>query len=439
MAIRPWRNNISLYCLLLVLAMGLISCGKKEAPQQKTDDVKLIKLMTVEASLGSGRREFPGKTQATQIADLAFRINGPLVELPVQEGQYVEQGELLAKIDPRDYETIVKQVSASLQAARSQLQAMQAGARPEEMERLRADVAAREAQLEEVKTRYDRYRKLYEEEVISKQQLDSVRAEYNVAVQSLESSKQAMTQGQTGARVEDVDAQRATISGLEAQLKEAQNALADTELRAPFSGIVARKYVENHEFVQAKQNILSFQDPKRIEIAIDVPENELARAGESVANVRSVIGTLMQITAIFPAYPGREFPVELKSFETEADPTTQTFRVTFVMDQPGEPPIVPGMNAVIRAKRSADSGEPVTEFYVPLNAVFADTAGNQNVWVVDPSTQQVQRRQIVADEMSGDSIRVTDGLQSGEVIAVSAVNSLREGMKVKQMPDLEKL
>ena len=442
MAIRPWRKNLSLYCVLFfvpMFAVGLISCGKKEAPKPQTDDVKLIKLMTVETSLGTGRREFPGKTQATQIADLAFRINGPLVQLPVQEGQYIAKGELLAQIDPRDYETIVKQVSASLQAARAQLQAMQAGARPEEMERLRADVAAREATLEEVKTRYDRYRKLYEEEVISKQQLDSVRAEYNVAVQSLESSKQAMAQGQTGARSEDVDAQRATIGGLEAQLQEAQDALADTELRAPFDGIVARTYVENHEFVQAKQNILSFQDPQRIEIAIDVPENELARAGESIVHVRSVIGSLMNITATFPAYPGREFPVELKAFETEADPTTQTFRVTFIMDQPGEPPIVPGMNAVIKAKRSADSGELITEFYIPLNAIFADSAGNKNLWVVDPATEQVQRRQIVADEMSGDRIRVADGLEAGETIAISAVNSLREGMKVKQMPDLEKL
>ncbi|MCP4400374.1 MAG: efflux RND transporter periplasmic adaptor subunit [bacterium] len=442
MAIRPWRKNLSLsymLCFLLAVAMGLLSCGKKEAPETVKDDVKLVKLMTVEASLGSGRREFPGNTQATQIADLAFRIGGPLVELPVAEGEYVEQGELLAKIDPRDYETIVNQVSASLQAARAQLQAMEAGARPEDMARLQADVSAREATLDEVKTRYDRYRKLYEEEVISKQQLDSVRAEYNVAVQSLESSKQQLSKGQTGARVEDIAAQQATIRGLESQRKEAQDALADTELRAPFSGIVARTYVENHEFVQAKQNILSFQDPQRIEIAIDVPENELARAGESVANVRSVIGTLMHISATFPAYPGREFPVELKSFETEADPKTQTFRVTFVMDQPGDPPIIPGMNAVINAKRSTDSGELVTEFHVPVKAVFADSAGNKNVWVVDPATQQVQRRQIVADEMSGDNIRVADGLQAGEVIAVSAVRALREGMKVKQMPDLEKL
>ena len=424
--------------LIFIFSSLVIGCGKEEVVEEK-ETVKLIKLMTVQPSTSSGRREYPGKTQATQIADLAFRIAGPLVELPIKEGQSVEKGELLARIDPRDYQTIVNQVSASLQAQRSQLQAMEAGARPEEMERLKADVAAQEATLEEVKTRYDRYRKLYENEVISKQQLDSVRAEYNVAVQTLESAKQQLTKGQTGARVEDIEAQRSTIRGLEAQLKEAQDALVDTELLAPFSGIVARKYIENFEFVQAKQKIVSFQDPERIEIVIDVPETELARAGESRASVRQITGTLVNIYATFPVYPGREFPVELKSFETEADPKTQTFRVILIMDQPGDPPIVPGMNAVVKAKRTEGSGDLLTEFHVPLNAVFADSAGNQNVWVVDPATQQVTRRQIVADEMAGGNIRVEDGLEVGEVIAISAVRALREGMKVEQMPDLEKL
>ena len=156
---------MSFLCVVVILT-GLIGCGKKQETAPPKDEVKLIKLMTVEPSATSGRREYPGKTQAIQMADLAFRISGPLVALPIQEGQRVIKGELLAQIDPRDYNTIVNQVSASLQAAQAQLNAMEAGARPEEMERLKADVNARQAQLDEVTTRYDRYRKLYEEQVV---------------------------------------------------------------------------------------------------------------------------------------------------------------------------------------------------------------------------------------------------------------------------------
>lgn len=435
---RQIRTLIMGIVLLLIFSGLVIGCGEEEVVEQQ-ETVKLIKLMTVTPSGSTGRREYPGKTQATQIADLAFRIAGPLVELPIKEGQVVEEGGLLAKIDPRDYDTIVNQVSAALQAERSQLQAMQVGARPEEMARLHADVASRKSTLEEVTTRYDRYRKLYESAVISKQQLDSVRAEYNVAVQNLESANQQLAKGQTGARVEDIDAQQSNIRGLEAQLKEAQDALVDTELLAPFRGIVARKYVDNFEFVQAKQRIVSFQDPQRIEIVIDVPESDLARAGEVLASARQIGGTLANIFATFPAYPDREFPVELKSFETEADPNTQTFRVIFIMDQPGDPPIIPGMNAVVQSREPEGAEESGAKFYVPLNAVFADSAGNQNVWVVDQATQQVTRRQIIANEMVGSSIRVEDGLAVGDVIAISAVKALREGMNVEQMPDLEKL
>lgn len=443
MSVRPLlaRKIGVVAILILAVVFGLIGCKKKEEQpvQAPKDDVKQVKLLTIEPSLTSGKREFPGKTEATQIADLAFRISGPLIELPVKEGQRVQEGELIAKIDPRDFKTVVKQVSSSLENARAQLKAMQAGARKEEIGRLQADISAKEASVAEVKTRLDRYSKLYKDKVVAKQQVDTIQAEYDMKVQALESAKQAMSEGKAGARAEDVDAQQATIRGLEAQLQDAQNAVTDTELRAPFNGIVARKYVENHESVQAKQKIVSFQDPQRIEIIIDIPENELARAGERNASVSKVIGSIIQVTAVFPSYPNKEFPVELKAFETEADPKTQTFKATFVMDQPADSPIVPGMNAVIRAKRTVEAGAVITEFHIPVQAVFSDAAGNPNVWIVDPATQQVQRRQIVVNEMAGDRIRVTDGLAAGDVIVLSAVKSLLEGMKVKQMPELDKM
>ena len=69
----------------------------------------------------------------------------------------------------------------------------------------------------------------------------------------------------------------------------------------------------------------------------------------------------------------------------------------------------------------------------------SDARGGKNVWVVDSETQRVQSRQVVADEMVDDRIRVTAGLQPGEVIAVSAAQSLREGMRVSEMANLGEL
>ena len=188
--------------LVFGFVFGLIGCKKKEEQpvQAPKDDVKQVKLLTIEPSLTSGHREFPGKTEATQIADLAFRISGPLIELPVKEGQRVQEGELIAKIDPRDFKTVVKQVSSSLENARAQLKAMQAGARKEEIAQLQADVSAKEASVEEVKTRLDRFSKLYKEKVVAKQQVDTIQAEYDMKVQALESAKQAMSEGKAGAR-----------------------------------------------------------------------------------------------------------------------------------------------------------------------------------------------------------------------------------------------
>ncbi|GAK53174.1 efflux transporter, RND family, MFP subunit [Candidatus Moduliflexus flocculans] len=204
MSVRPFLTRKAAISALLMfgLVSGMIGCKKKEEQpvQAPKDDVKQVKLLTIEPSFSSGKREFPGKTEATQIAELAFRISGTLIEFPVKEGQRVQEGELIAKIDPRDYKTVVKQVSSSLENARAQLKAMQAGARKEEIAQLQADVSAKEASVEEVKTRLDRFSKLYKEKVVAKQQVDTIQAEYDMKVQALESAKQAMSEGKAGAR-----------------------------------------------------------------------------------------------------------------------------------------------------------------------------------------------------------------------------------------------
>ena len=198
---------------------------KKSPPEKKPrEDVKQIKLLTItDMSELSGMQEFSGITRAIQEADLAFRVPGTLKEFSVIEGQEIKKGDLLAKLDPRDFEIAVKQASASLQGAQAQLKAMKAGARPEQMAQLKANVQAREAQLDEVEARYKRFKQLYKEKVISKQQLDAVQAEHNVADSQLEAARQQLAEGQKGARDEEIEAQESQIRMLETQWQQTHN------------------------------------------------------------------------------------------------------------------------------------------------------------------------------------------------------------------------
>jgi multidrug efflux pump subunit AcrA (membrane-fusion protein) len=94
------------------------------------------------------------------------------------------------------------------------------------------------------------------------------------------------------------------------------------------------------------------------------------------------------------------------------------------------------MTANVRASEPTESEGDL--FLIPAIAVFADEAGDSHVWVVDPETMAVQRRKVKTGDLSGtDSIRIVDGLKSGDMIAISGVSRLREGMKIRPVERIE--
>jgi len=421
---------------LLFGLLALQGCGK-EPPPPPVQQAHKVKLLTLgEGGLPKGK-EYPGRTEASQTAELSFRVSGPLKEMPAQQGMVVEQGTLLARIDPRDFQTQVKDIGSQLDQANVELTRMKAGARPEDITRLEASLAGRKAEFEQRRLTEQRYREMVNKKVVSQQEYDTVKAAFDVAASNLKNAEQELDIGRKGARAEDIQAQQAKIEGLQAQMKQAEAALSDTELKAPFSGVVARTYVKNFEDVQAKQPILSMQDISRIDIKIYISESDLGRGLRS----RSISDSArnLQAEAVFAQHTGKTFPLTVKEYQTEADPKTQTFEITFQMKNPPDHPVMPGMNATVRQSMSASGPARQSGFMVPVEAVFADSSGGQNVWVADPATQKVSRRPVKTGEIGDGQIRVTDGLKSGDIIAVSAVNMLSEGMKVAPMSDLRGL
>jgi len=219
-----------------------------------------------------------------------------------------------------------------------------------------------------------------------------------------------------------------------AVLTRAEKAVQDTRLLAPFSGRVASRLVENFQDVQAKQPIVRLQDIEQLEILVDVPEN---RAIEM--RIESTDVGPPKIHATFEAAPGREFPLTLKEFSTEANPDTQTFEAVLAMPQPEGLTILPGMTAMVWAETiQTDKDSVVGSFVIPAVALFADEAGKTHVWVVDTGNNTVQKREVVTGDLSGsDGIRVSGGLKSGEMVAVSAVSRLREGMAIVPIDKVE--
>ena len=343
--------------LLAVVAAATVicqGCGEKEEPTPK-EVVRPVKVFSVQSGGGGQSMTFPGKTRANRRVDLSFKVPGPLVELPVEEGQEVKKGQLLARILPRDFKINLDQAKA------------------------RAIEAERQ---------YDRYKELYVRKQVSKAEFDRYKASRDVAA---------------------------------AQLEDAQNALKDTYLKAPFDGIVAKRYVENFEEVQAKQPIVFFQDISRIEVLVDAPETVIA----TLKHDKEV-----EATATFAAAPDKQFPLELKEFSTEADPQTQTYQVVLVMDRPQGINVLPGMTATVTGKQ-ATTGDAAARIVIPAIAVTQDSDKKPYVWVLDEKEMTVKKNEVGVGEMTGsDGIVILEGLSGGERIVTSGVTQLKEGMKV---------
>jgi RND family efflux transporter MFP subunit len=413
----------------IVAVFFLTACDETEESQVPAAKAvpRLVKTMVLTSPEVKTSERAPGKVLASQRADLKFQVPGQLIEFPVKESQKVEKDALLARLDPRDYKTNLAKVNSAIAQARAQLKAMKAGARPEDVRVLQAEVSAARARYQEAKQQYERYQDLWDRRVISKAEYDRQQSAYNVAKAQLNTAKQKLQKGKVGARSEDIQAMRSQIKGLLAQREEAQNAVDDTYLKAPFAGVIAKKFVENFQNVESKDPILSLQDISRLDIVINVPEQILISAKEP---------EFYQFVAVFEVAPERQFPLEIKEYKTEADPKTQTYRAVFTMHAPDDLRILPGMTTTVVVtekpvanQTSASKASPT--FLVPVTAVFSDELKKQYVWIVEPNTLTVQQREVKVGELTQQSIQVVNGLQLGERIVTAGVHFLQEGKKVK--------
>ena len=408
-----------------LIAMLLCGCGKKAA--EGPPSVRPVRFLEVGARGEPEVRIYPGVAQASQEVELAFRAGGRLIELNLNEGDRVEQGAVLARLDPRDFSSRLDQAKSSLESAEAELKAMKAGARPEELREMEAAMSAAQAQLTQTETDLNRAERLFAENAVAQRTYDEARTKRDQARAAVEQARAVLEKGRSGARPEDVEAAEANIRRLRSQVQEAEDALADTQLTAPFSGVIARRDVDNHQTVSAGQTIAKLLNKDTVDVLTQIPERDLARSPKRVQEA-----DMSRVTVVFDNYPDRVLSVSLKEFQTEADADTQTYAVRLSVKPPDDMVVAPGMTATARVVRDLFHGDEGA-VVVPAEAVLQTPAGEAAVWVVDLDTMRVHQRLVEAGELVSGGILLTGGLEAGETIAATGVHYLREDMEVRPM------
>ncbi|WP_352402822.1 efflux RND transporter periplasmic adaptor subunit [Pyramidobacter sp.] len=334
--------------------------------------------------LGSARshpqRHYYGTVQGSQRVNLSFRVPGPLVEFPVEMGSRVAKGDLIGRIDPRDFRT-------RLSDAQSRLSQTQ-------------------ARYGEALNNFRRYDELYKKQSVSQAQYDRYKTALDVA--------------------------RSALKTAEASVAAAQDALADTELRAPFGGVIVARMAENFQDVQAKQPVASLQNLDTVEIVIRVSEEDIANiavADEKNRMFRLSEKVSLDLEATLDELPGQSFRVAFKEVGAQSDPRTQTYPVTVTMPQPKSARILPGMAVNVTASLiGGETGDP--NFYVPLEAVVGDVSGRTWVWRCGRGGD-IARVPVTLGDFRGSRIQITGELAPGDQIVTVGARGLREGQKVR--------
>ena len=411
--------------VLLLLAFGVMV--GQPAPAQNTEQPpRPAKVHTVVETSSTLQRTYPAIVLPSAEVELSFRVSGRVMELPIRGAMDVAEGDVIARLDPTDFETQVAQLTSQVAQAEAQLSALRAGARIEEIAALEAAVASAQAQVDQAREQAERTRELNQRGVVAAAQLEADEANLRVAEANLTAQLEQLAIGRAGGRAEDIQAAEAAVDALEAQLNVARNNLDYATLRAPFDAIVARRDIENFTNIQAGQSVALLQVLSVVHLAFDVPGPDVTALS---TNGTDVISNKVE----FDALPGQIFDAEIVEFSVQADTATQTYRGRVAVTIPQDALVLPGM--VGRVISSAPGPNNSSQMTIPLTAVASRADGAPFVWVLGED-DTVTERDISLGEPTGDAVTVTEGLVPGDRIVAAGVNQIMDGMAIRPVTQI---
>lgn len=263
-------------------------------------------------SKNSGTLTLYGNVDIRQV-DLGFRVGGRIAEVLVDEGDKVEEGQPMARLDADILAQQKNQAAASLEAQKAQLTKLERGYRVQEVAQARANVAAAKAVAVNAAQNLYRVSAMRGENAISQKELDNARAQDREAKAKLKQAQDNLDMLSSGFREEEVSAQKAVVDEAEAQFAMAGIHLDDAVLHAPQKGIVLTRAREAGAIVDAGQTVytLTLVNPVWLRAYVDEPNLGLIKPG-------------MAVRVAVDAVPGKTFPGKVGFISPSAEFTPKT-------------------------------------------------------------------------------------------------------------------
>jgi len=389
--------------VIVAVAVNAIGCSKTESAQARGRDAaaKPVKLETVKEETVKRAVDLVGTLAAVDQVTISSEADGKVSRILADLGDRVKAGQPLILVDREKQQYNFDQQRASLEKALAQLGAPDPQHLPEAEKT--PDVMKAAADLAQAKQAYDRASQLFKRTLVPQQTLDdaattlqSKQASYDLSLQNAKNL-------------------RASIQASEASMKLADRQLRDTEIRAPFDGIVEKRLVNIGELVKTQMPVMAVVRVDPLKVIAEIPEKMAPWIKE---------GQPVQLRV--DAYPDQVFEGKLSRISPAVNTATRAF--------PFEA-LVPNKDATLKpgtfARVHIETGKLDQVLTLPY-AVMQYRYGVNRVFTVDGG--KAAARELKVGKRLGERIEIISGVKAGERVAATDVDKLTDGAPVTVKP-----
>ena len=408
------KTLIIILSAAVVLILILIG-GKKAGWFGKTGEFKAVDTQVVDRSTVIETVAATGKIQPETEVKISSEVSGEIIELPVVEGQQVEKGDLLARINPDLIQSALTQAQASLQ-------------------NVQANLSQAEATLKNAKANYERNKTLFDKGVISKSAWDQSISDYEVAQATVKSAYYS-------------------VQSSAANVNQSRDNLSRTTIYAPLSGTISSLDVELGERVVGTQQMAGTEmmrvaDLGNMEVEVDVNENDIVKINIGDSTRVEVDAYLKkpfkgQVTEIANSAESNLSADQVTNFKVKVRILEESYHDLIVGKSEAYSPFRPGMTATVDIITNSEKNAisvPISAIVIKKDTISGKSAfeNNQYEAVFVKEGDKAVLRRIKTGIQDDSNIVITEGLETGDEVITGPYNTVTKLLKQGDLVEVKK-
>jgi RND family efflux transporter MFP subunit len=392
------RSRFALAAAVAAVSSLAVGCTSPSAEEARPAPAPIsVSTVAVEARPVDRFIRVTGSLVADAQAEVSAESGGRVVATPIERGTRVEAGAVLVRVSPAEADAQLQEAEANASQIEARL-----GLKPGDSfdPTIVPEVMNARASMELAEAEFARIRSLLDQKVVSQSEFDQRRTQVEAARQQYQVAQNAAEQSYR------------SLGAARARVALARKTVADTAVRAPFTGLVAERLVSVGDYVTRGTRVATIVriDPMRVELTVPEQAVSLVSVGQSVK-------------LSVDAYPGEMFDAQVKFVSPALRADQRALTVEAIAANP-DGRLKPGLFATASIRRP--QSEPA--LLVPAAAVET-VSGTSRVYVVRGDT--IEERIVTLGDRIENEIEIASGIAAGDVVAADPRGRLTDGAKVK--------